>query len=97
MTPTHTQQLLTKLRELIIDKPPYISGTLQLPDSYFSLFYKMTKDGNAARFGPFYSQVTSSLLTFLSGTSTLPMLLMMSWNNLRRPVNRLLLVIARLE
>lgn len=56
MTPTRTQQLLTKLRESIIDKPPYISGALRLPDSYLSLFYKTTKDGNAARFGSFYSQ-----------------------------------------
>jgi len=48
--PTYTQQLLTSLRESIIDKPPYVSGTLQLPDSCFSLFYKLAKDGDAARF-----------------------------------------------
>lgn len=47
---TGTQQLLAPLGESIIDKPPYISGTLQLPESYFSLFYKVTKDGHAARF-----------------------------------------------
>ncbi|KAF8495794.1 hypothetical protein F5888DRAFT_1615451, partial [Russula emetica] len=41
--------LLTSLRESIVDKPPYISGTLQLPDSFFSLFYKVAKDGHAAR------------------------------------------------
>jgi len=33
----------------MVDKPPYISGTLQLPESFFSLFYKVTKDGHAAR------------------------------------------------
>jgi len=48
---TRNQQLLTSLRESIVDKPPYISGTLQLPDSFFSLFYKVAKDGHAARFG----------------------------------------------
>jgi hypothetical protein len=48
---TGTQQLLASLGESIIDKPPYIDGTLQLPDSCFSLFYKVAKDGNAARFG----------------------------------------------
>jgi hypothetical protein len=44
------QRLLTSLRESIVDKPPYISGKLQLPDSYFSFFYKLSKDGHAARF-----------------------------------------------
>jgi hypothetical protein len=39
------RQLLTPL----IDKPPYISGTLQL---CFTLFYKVTKDDHAARFDP---------------------------------------------
>ena len=47
---TDTEQLLTPLTESIVGKPPYISGTLQLPVSYFSLFYKVTKDGHAARF-----------------------------------------------
>jgi len=46
---SRTQQLLEPLRESIVDKPPYISGTLPLPDSCFSLFYKVTKDGNLAR------------------------------------------------
>jgi hypothetical protein len=50
MRPGSEQQLLASLGESITDKPPYISGTLQLPDSYFSLFYKVTKDGQAARF-----------------------------------------------
>jgi hypothetical protein len=49
---TRTQQLLTSLRESIVDKPPYISGTLKLPESCFSLFYKLSKDdGDAARSG----------------------------------------------
>ena len=48
---THTQQLLTPLRESIINKPPYISGKLQLPaPACFPLLYKLTKDGHAARF-----------------------------------------------
>ncbi len=42
-------QLLTPLRESIINKPPYISGTLRLPASYFSLFYRVTKDDHNAR------------------------------------------------
>jgi hypothetical protein len=45
---TRTQQLLTPLRESIVDKPPYINGTLKLPESYFSLFYRTPKD-DAAR------------------------------------------------
>lgn len=48
---TLNQRLLTPLRESILDKPPYISGTLQLPDSFFSLFYKVSKGGQAARSG----------------------------------------------
>jgi len=47
---THNQLILTSLRESIVDKPPYISGTLQLPNSFFSLFYTVARDGNAARF-----------------------------------------------
>jgi hypothetical protein len=46
---TYDQHLLTPLRELIVDKPPYMSGTLQLPTSCFSLFYKTKKDGNDTR------------------------------------------------
>jgi hypothetical protein len=48
--PTHNQQLITSLRESIIDKPPYISGTLQLPDLFFSLSYMAAKGGYASRF-----------------------------------------------
>ena len=44
-----TYELLTALSESVIPPPP-VSGTLQLPDSYFSLFYKVAKDGHAARF-----------------------------------------------
>jgi hypothetical protein len=56
-----SQQLLAPLRESIIDKPPFISGTLQLPESYFSLLYRLTKDGLAARFGSFdFSEPKSS-------------------------------------
>jgi hypothetical protein len=49
---THNQKLLTSLRDSIVDKPPYMSGTLQLPDPCFSIFYKIAKDGLAARFAP---------------------------------------------
>ncbi|KAF8504387.1 hypothetical protein F5888DRAFT_1655292 [Russula emetica] len=46
---THNHRLLTSLRKSIVDSPPYISGTLQLPEYCFSLFYKVARDGNAAR------------------------------------------------
>src|SRR5712672_3608263 len=49
-TAPRVKQLLTPLRKSIIDKPPYVSGTLQLPASSFSLFYKTTKDDHASRF-----------------------------------------------
>ena len=48
--PTRSQKLSTALRESIVNRPPYTSGTLSLSDSCFSLFYKATKDGNDARF-----------------------------------------------
>ncbi len=44
------EEQLTPLRELIINKPPYVSGTLGLPASFFSLFYRTTKDSHNARF-----------------------------------------------
>jgi len=44
------KQLPAPLRESIIDKLPYIRGTLRLPPSSFSLFYKITKGDPAARF-----------------------------------------------
>ena len=44
---TRTQRLLKPLRESIVDKPPYISGTLNLPESNFSLVYKISKDDDA--------------------------------------------------
>jgi hypothetical protein len=46
---THNHQLLKSLRESIVE-PPYINGTLPLPDPFFSLFYKVARDGDAARF-----------------------------------------------
>ena len=48
---SRNQQLLTSLRQSIVDKPPYMSGTLKLPESFFSLFYKLSKDDDAARSG----------------------------------------------
>ncbi|KAI0248326.1 hypothetical protein BJV78DRAFT_1237562 [Lactifluus subvellereus] len=44
------EQLLTPLRTSIINKPPFASGSLQLPPSHLSLFYKVTNDDHAARF-----------------------------------------------
>jgi len=63
-TPSRNQQLLASLRESIVDKPPYINGTLQLPDPCFSLFYKVAKDGPAARFA---SDPQPQLKTVCSG------------------------------
>ena len=63
---THNQQLLTPLRKSIVDKPPYISGTLQLPDSFLSLFYVVSRNGNAARFedgDPQFLRAKERLLT----------------------------------
>jgi len=54
VTATRVNQLLTPLRKSIIDKPPYVSGTLQLPASSLSLFYKTTKDDHAARFAVYW-------------------------------------------
>ena len=48
------------------DKLPCINGTLQLPDSYLSLFYKVAKGGYAARLRPLTSRRPEPLLTFLS-------------------------------
>jgi hypothetical protein len=50
--------LLAPLRESILNKPHYIGGNLQLPTSCFSLFYKLSKDGSAARFGVLASPTT---------------------------------------
>jgi hypothetical protein len=58
-------QLLEPLRDSIIDKPPYISGKLQLPASSFSLLYRVSKDGHAARFEN-YLGLLGLLLTFSS-------------------------------
>lgn len=82
------QQLLTSLQESIVDKPPYTSGTIRLPKSLFSLFYK---DGEVARFGaPNFSEANNPSVTFFfADISTLPILLRMSWNNSLGPVNQL--------
>jgi len=48
MTSTHVERLLIPLRELIINKSPYINGILQLPPSSFSLFYRIPKHGRSA-------------------------------------------------
>ena len=44
------EHLLTPLRESIIHKPPFASGSLQLRPSQFSLFYKISIDDRTARF-----------------------------------------------
>jgi hypothetical protein len=46
----HVEQLLTPLRESVIDKPPFTSGSLQLPTPYLSLFYIITREHPTARF-----------------------------------------------
>ena len=48
--PTRIEQVFILLRESFLNKPPYISGSLRLPASCFSLFYRTTKDGHNARF-----------------------------------------------
>lgn len=82
------QQLLTPLQESIVNKPPFVSGTIPLQDYNFELYYK---DGEFARFGaPDFSEANNPLLTFFfTDTSTLPILLRMSWNNSLGPVNQL--------
>ena len=47
--PGNIEQLLTALRESIIHTPLFASGSLQLPSSHLSLFYKITKGDHAAR------------------------------------------------
>lgn len=47
---TTMNQMLTQLRESIIDKLPLASGTFQLPASQLSLFYKIAGEGHNARF-----------------------------------------------
>ena len=92
---SHNQQLLKPLRESIVDKPPYISGTLQLPESCFSFFYKTAKDGLAARFCLTFRNPEKRLFhadILVADILTLSMLPQTRWNSSLRPVNRLLLV-----
>ena len=74
------QQLLTPLQESIVDKPPFVSGTIPLQDDNFDLYYK---DGEFARFGaPDFSEqkiFVDLRRTFVSDASTLPILLQTSW------------------
>ena len=44
------EQLLTPVRNTIVDKPPFTSGSLQLSASLFSLFYEVTKNNRATGF-----------------------------------------------
>ena len=62
MSDSRNQQLLKPLTESIVNKPPYISGTLQLPDSCFSLFYKTAKDSLAARSASYTQELNSICL-----------------------------------
>jgi hypothetical protein len=57
------EELLAPLRESILNKPHYIGGNLQLTTSCFSLFYKLSKDGSAARFEILASPTTPVTLT----------------------------------
>lgn len=92
--PTRNQELLTSLRESIIDKPPYTSGTLQLSDPCFSLYYKVTKGGNDARFDDhvFLGALKSLANVLVVGTSTWQILPSTSWKNSPRLVILHLLV-----
>jgi hypothetical protein len=56
------KQLLASLRESITHKPPFVSGTLQLSPSHFSLFYN-TKNDHAAGF-VYADAITRSSRTF---------------------------------
>ncbi|KAI0262426.1 hypothetical protein BC834DRAFT_387723 [Gloeopeniophorella convolvens] len=49
VAPDRLKGLLKPLGEAIINRPPYASGTVQLPGSRFSLFYKGAKDGFDAK------------------------------------------------
>jgi hypothetical protein len=50
MAMNHPKPSFLPLREAIIDKRPFVSGTLKLPATHFSLFYKIAREGHAARF-----------------------------------------------
>ncbi|KAI0294549.1 hypothetical protein BC826DRAFT_1137341 [Russula brevipes] len=46
----HLKTLLLPLKESITDTLPFVSGTLKLPATHFSLFYKIAREAHAARF-----------------------------------------------
>jgi hypothetical protein len=46
----HLKNLLLPLQKAITDTVPFVSGTLNLPATHFSLFYKIAREGHAARF-----------------------------------------------
>ncbi|KAI0299610.1 hypothetical protein BC826DRAFT_995514 [Russula brevipes] len=50
MAMNHLKHLFLPLQKAIIDKQPFVSGTLKLPATHFSLFYKIAREGHAARF-----------------------------------------------
>ncbi|KAI0302514.1 hypothetical protein BC826DRAFT_965854 [Russula brevipes] len=49
MAMKHLKRLFLPLKKAIIDKRPFVSGTLKLPATKFSLFYKIAREGHAAR------------------------------------------------
>ncbi|KAI0302516.1 hypothetical protein BC826DRAFT_1101412 [Russula brevipes] len=60
-------QLFLPIQKAIIDKRPFVSGTLTLPATNFSLFYKIAREGHAARHVNF-TDATSDELEQLAQT-----------------------------
>jgi len=63
----HSKQLFLPLQKAIINKRPFVSGTLTLPATNFSLFYKIAREGHAARHVNF-TDATSDELEQLAQT-----------------------------
>jgi hypothetical protein len=73
------EQKLTQLRDSILHKPPFTSGSLQLSPSDLSLFYKVNKDEHIARLGLCLDAIARSLQTLIiTGISILSMQLLNS-------------------
>ncbi|KAI0302513.1 hypothetical protein BC826DRAFT_904347 [Russula brevipes] len=57
----HLKHLFLPLQKAIIDKRPLVSGTLELPATNFSLFYKIAREGHAARHVNFTNATSDEL------------------------------------
>jgi hypothetical protein len=65
MAMNRLKHLFLPLQNAIIDKRPFVSGTLKLPATHFSLFYKSAREGHAARFEGIHAVLEEGrLLTF---------------------------------